>query len=289
MYYRSVSNRLCYRFKLILTILIGCLGSTFALTSENPSHEEAVTYRLYLDADQTNSISSGRSIELGIRAALNEVNWQLGGHHVELVIKDHHGNTPRSQYHLKQFLDDPNALALFGGLHSPPLIVSRDFINEQKILTLVPWAAATPITRSKTSENWIYRLSLDDSKAGKVIVEDAIVQSGFKHPFLLLEDTGWGKANEKTMTKALNALNQPAAGSHFFQWGLGQHEARAILEKAINLGADSFILVANAPEGVTFAKAMLSIEQERQRPIRSHWGITGGTFFDSLGAKAVTQ
>jgi len=271
--------------RVLLAVIIGSLYCTLSFATE----QNSATYRLYLDADQTNSISSGQSIELGIRAAFSEVNWKLGNYKVELVLKDHHGSTPRSQYHLKQFLEDPLALAVFGGLHSPPLIASRNFINENNILTLVPWAAATPITRAKTNENWIYRLSLDDSKAGKVIVEDAVVKSGFTHPFLLLEDTGWGQANKKTMTQALESSGQKASGIHFFQWGIGQHEARAILEDAISKGADSFIMVANAPEGITFAKAMLSIEKDRQRPIRSHWGITGGTFFDSLGVKAVSQ
>ena len=278
-------SNLLYSIKVLIAVIVGSLNCAFSFATE----QHSITYKLYLDADQTNSISSGQSIELGIRAALNEVNWKLGGHNVELVLKDHHGSTPRSQYHLKQFLEDPHALAMFGGLHSPPLIASRDFINEKKILTLVPWAAATPITRAKTNENWIYRLSLDDSKAGKVIIEDTIVKSGFTHPFLLLEDTGWGKANKKTMTEALKSLGQKASGIHFFQWGIGQHEARAILEDAISQGADSFVMVANAPEGITFAKAMLSIEKDRQRPIRSHWGITGGTFFDSVGAEAVNQ
>jgi len=281
-----------HRIRLIQSLFICFLLCSFAWghhayadTFENkPS-----PFRIYLDADQTNSVSSGKSIELGIRAALSESNGLLAGHEVELVIKDHHGSTPRSRHHLEQFLADPHALAVFGGLHSPPLIAARDYINNNQVLTFVPWAAATPITRSKTSENWIFRLSIDDSKAGKVIINDTIQHSGFKQPYLLLEDTGWGKANKNTMTKALSDLGYQANGIHFFQWGIGQHEARTILENAVSNGADSFVLVANAPEGITFAKAMLSLDKPRQRSIRSHWGITGGTFFQSLGASAVNQ
>jgi branched-chain amino acid transport system substrate-binding protein len=263
-----------------------CLSS---FAADKSSDSEDSRYKIYLDADQSNSVSSGRSIEQGIRAAFHEVNWKLGGYPVELVIKDHRGSTPRSQYHLQQFIDDPMGLVVFGGLHSPPLISSRAFINQNQILTLVPWAAATPITRPETDENWIFRLSIDDSKAGEVIIRDAIKSSSLKAPFLLLEDTGWGRANQKAMTAALAQLSENASGMHYFQWGTGHHEARSILEKAINDGADSFVLVANAPEGVTFAKAMLSLDKSRQRPLRSHWGITGGNFFESLGASAVSD
>jgi len=284
----KIDNRIKLTQSLIISLIFCAIGWSH-LAYAAPTKNKPSPFRIYLDADQTNSVSSGESIELGIRAALSQSNWTLGGHQVELVIKDHHGSTQRSRHHLEQFLSDPRALAVFGGLHSPPLIAARDYINNNQILTLVPWAAATPITRSKTSENWIFRLSIDDSKAGKVIINETIQHSGFKHPFLLLENTGWGKANKKTMTKALSQLDYQASGIHFFQWGIGQHEARTILEHAVSNGADSFILVANAPEGITFAKAMLSLDKSRQRAIRSHWGITGGTFFQSLGASAVKQ
>jgi len=271
-----------------MSLLCSAISLSFQALADSVQNTPS-TFRIYLDADQTNSVSSGKSIELGIRSALLQSNWTLGGHQVELVIKDHHGSTQRSRHHLEQFLSDPQALAVFGGLHSPPLIAARDYINNNQILTLVPWAAATPITRSKTSENWIFRLSIDDSKAGKVIINETVQHSGFKHPYLLLEDTGWGRANKKTMTKALSQLGYKANGIHFFQWGVGQHEARTILEHAVSNGADSFVLVANAPEGITFTKAMLSLDSTRQRAIRSHWGITGGAFFKSLGPSSVNQ
>jgi len=269
----------------LLPFLVMALSSGVHAMDDNQNRN--ATYHIYLDADQTNSISSGRSIELGIRAALHEAGEKLGTFPVELIVKDHHGSTPRSQYHLKQFIQDERGLAVFGGLHSPPLISSRDYINEHGILTLVPWAAATPITRSKAEENWIFRLSLDDSKAGQVIIKEAIERSGLKQVALLLEDTGWGKANKKTMTQALKGYGLEALETHFFKWGLGEHEARSVLEGAINRGADGFILVANAPEGITFAKAMLALPKDKQRPVRSHWGITGGNFVDSLGTDAL--
>lgn len=268
--------------------LISSASSVNEPSTGAASHTNSV-YKIYLDADQSNSSSSGQAIKLGIQTALSETGNRLGGKPVEVVIKDHHGSTPRSKYHLDQFLRDDAALVVFGGLHSPPLLASRDFINDNEILTLVPWAAATPITRPKTDNNWIFRLSLDDSKAGAVIINDAIKTSQLRKPYLLLEDTGWGKANEKTMTKALAANNLSPQGKYFFKWGIGSHEARSVLEKAINDGADSFVLVSNAPEGITFAKAMLSLEAHKQRPIRSHWGITGGIFASTLGADALSQ
>ena len=198
-----------------LTYIFGIIS--LILCSSVVSEEKLPPYRLYLNADQSNNAASGQAIELGIRTAFEQVGWKLGGYPVELIIKDHHGSSPRSRFHLEQFLTDPQALLVYGGLHSPPLINDRDFINKEEILTLVPWAAASPITRPSTTENWIYRLSLDDSKASKVIIDHAVKVTGCHTPVLLLEETSWGIANKKNMIRALEALNIKTLNTLFFK------------------------------------------------------------------------
>ena len=234
-------------------------------------------YHIYLDADQTGAKASGVSIEQGIRTALHQINNTLAGQSVKLIVKDHHGSSLRSKRHLKEFLKDPLALAIFSGLHSPPLLDNLAFINENKILLLDPWAAAGPITRYSKGENWVYRLSVDDSKAGNVIVNSAI-KEGFTKPYLLLEETGWGKSNFKTMNKALTEQGLKAAGTQWFNWNLGETSAKMMLRDITASKADCILMVANAHEGKTFAKALLSLPKNNRLPIRSHWGITGGDF-----------
>jgi branched-chain amino acid transport system substrate-binding protein len=244
---------------------------------------------LYLDADRTGSRASGIAIEQGIRTALSEVDDLLGGYEVELVIRDHRGSSPRSRAHLEEYLADGHALALFSGLHSPPLLAHRQFINKEGILVLDPWAAAGPITRGASANNWIFRLSVDDSKAGFVIAEHAVRNEGYKKPFLLLEETGWGRSNLKTMTSALQAMDLQPVGVEWFNWSLGDNAARIILRNIIHSGADVIFMVANAPEGKTFVRAMLSLDDSERLPIRSHWGITGGDFPKVIGSAARDQ
>jgi len=232
---------------------------------------------LYLDADQTGAKASGIAIEQGIRTALHEVDNKLAGKEVRLIIRDHHGSSVRSKKHLEEYLQDEKALAVFSGLHSPPLLENLSYINENKILILDPWAAAGPITRYKKGENWVYRLSVDDSIAGGVIVESTI-KEGFKKPYLLLEDTGWGKSNFKTMVKALKNNGLKPVGTQWFNWNLGKNQAKSMLRKIAAAGADSILLVANAHEGKIIAQALLDLNDEIKMPVRSHWGITGGDF-----------
>ncbi len=239
-----------------------------------------------MDVDRTGTRASGISIEQGIRLALSEINYKIQGYSIELDIKDHHGSSRRSTRHLQEFVNDPNALTVFCGLHSPPVLANLDYINEQKILLLDPWAAAGPITRStdKNGKNWIFRLSIDDTKAGEVITEHSVDNEGYRKPALLLEDTGWGRSNKSTMINALEKRGLEPVDIIWFNWNIGENGARKILHDIYSLEADVIFLVANAPEGITFLKAMGERTTEKRVPIRSHWGITGGNFFETLGA-----
>ncbi|MBV1919506.1 MAG: hypothetical protein KUG73_02400, partial [Pseudomonadales bacterium] len=118
----------------------------------------AQTYQqltLYVSADRTNARSSGESIEQGLRTALSEVDYKLGSYPVSIKVLDHKGSTPRATKHLAQYTKDTSALALFSGLHSPPLLANLALIHKKNILILDPWAAATPITRYPGALNWV--------------------------------------------------------------------------------------------------------------------------------------
>lgn len=275
-------ERYCYLTTnhIITLVLTLCLTLTATLpVSANNS------YSIYLDADFTGTSVASLSIQQGINVALAQENYLINGYQFEVIAKDHRGNSLRSKRNLEKFLADNNALLVFSGLHSPPLLAHKKFINNNHILVLNPWAAAGPITRSADSNNWIFRLSIDDSNAGSFISKHAL-KEGFKKPFLLLEDTGWGRSNNQTMTKALAVNNIKPSGNTWFNWGLGINHAKILLRQAKSSGADVIFFVGNANEGKTFARAMLALETELQLPIRSHWGITGGDFAEVINNEA---
>ena len=169
--------------------------------------------------------------------------------------------------------------------------MNLDLIQNNEILLLDPWAAAGPITRrtDRTGKNWVFRLSVDDTKAGEVLVKYAIDQEKYKKPALLLENTGWGKSNQKTISSALSKRNIEPISIVYFDWKLGKAGASEIISDIYQAGADVVFLVANAPEGKTIMSAMSERNSDERLPIRSHWGITGGELFKSLGENVITN
>ena len=251
------------------------IGFIFILLSANALSS---SYKIYLDADFSHHTESSESIERGIKVALATNDGKLWGKKIEVIRKDHRGNSARSERHINQFLKDPEALLMMSGIHSPPLLAHRDKINQSKVLFLVPWAAAGPITRYPSKDNFIFRLSVDDSKAGEVIVGYSIDQKKYIKPCLVLENTGWGKSNHKTMSSALKKRGVQNFKVQWFDWNLKMAGAKKIAQESIGFGCDVVYFVGNSVEGSEIIKAYGRIAKDKRIPVVSHWGIIGGKF-----------
>lgn len=264
-------------FLIFLSFIVALLPVT------NANAQDKVL-RIYLDADRSRHVASAKSIEMGIKAAFADVNDVIQGRKIEFIALDHRGNSTRSKLNMDKAFSDPQGLLVVAGMHSPPLIKHRRYINENKMLTLVPWAAGSSITRYPSSDNWVFRLSIDDSKAGYKIAEYALKTKGCSSPHLLLEQTPWGEANNKTMSKAIAAITGIKPPTTWFNWGLSEESARIKWRAIIESGAECALFVGNSNDGRVFTKAMISMDENKRLPIYSHWGITGGNFAQSVPA-----
>jgi branched-chain amino acid transport system substrate-binding protein len=266
--------------KSFLSVIV-CVLMCFSMASV----ADEKTLYLYHDADWSNYTAASESIWRGVNVALQEVDYTLQGYRIEMVKKNHSGNVLRSLNNTKAFMADKHALAVISGLHSQPLIKNRAFINENKVLTLVPWAAGGPITRYPSSENWIFRLSVDDTKAGKILVDYALDKKGCKAPHMLLADNPWGDSNLSSMGKALTFRGKNTVAVTRFNWNLKRYSAIRKVSDIVASGADCILLVANVIEGVEIVKAIASLDVAKRPSIISHWGITGGDFHRQVNAE----
>ncbi|KPH94255.1 hypothetical protein AMS58_13205 [Pseudoalteromonas porphyrae] len=245
--------------------------------------EKLGVFNIYHDSDYSTHNPSAVAMQMGFMTALNEVGNTVNGYQINFLEKDNRGNSNRSFLTMKRFLNDPKGLAILGGLHSPPYIKHRDFINENGLLLLVPWAAGGPITRYPNIKNWVFRLSLDDTKAGMKMVEYATQTLKCNSVDLLLENTPWGISNHKTMTNALGSAIPNNV--YWFNWNVKLSQASILLKEIEQSKSDCVMFVGNAVEGKYFVKAMANLPKEKQKPIVSHWGITGGDFFNSVSGE----
>lgn len=233
-----------------------------------------------LDADMSSgSARSGEAIRRGLELAIEEINRDGGllGRPVELIVRDHRGNPDRGLDNLAAFSEVRDLIGVFGGIHTPVAIRELEFIHTNDLLYFCPWAAGTPIVKNGYSPNHVFRVSVRDEYAGGFLVRRAL-QRGGKKIGLMLERTAWGRSNEKAMKEALAEQGLEPVGEEWFSWG--EKDLSLLTQRLTDKGCDTILLVCNPLEGVAAVKAVAGLPADKRPKIVSHWGISGGRFFE---------
>lgn len=236
-----------------------------------------------IDADMSATAAiGGEAIYRGAKIAVDEINSKGGvlGRQLVLKVADHRGNPRRGVANIENLLEDKNLVAVLGGVHTPVALNEIDLVHKNKLIYLGPWAAGTPLVDNGYQPNYVFRLSVRDADAGTVLVRHAKAR-GFKRVGLLLERTGWGKSNNKSLMLAAKKEGLSIAQVEWFNWGTDDLSRQIAKFKASNV--EAVIFVGNAPEGAVFAKNIAALNPQDRLPIISHWGIAGGSFVDRVG------
>lgn len=266
----------CLNITAIMLLFTEGMTGEWIASEKNRSHPPII---IALDADMTSgSAESGVAIQRGMSLAVEEINAGGGvlDRPFKIVVRDHRGNPARGIDNIIELSGMKDLVAVFGGLHTPVAMAELKTLHKHKMIYLGPWAAGTPVVDNGYTPNFVFRISVRDALAGGFLINKA-VQRGFKRPALLLENTGWGRSNEKAMTKALLRFHLHPVTVQWFNWGIRniQNQLNAIVKAK----ADVIMLVANAPEGTVIVQEIAALPVKERIPLISHWGITGGHFF----------
>ena len=228
----------------------------------------------------------GIAIQRGAEIAIDEINEKGGvlNRPLKLVIKNHRGNPTRGVNNLTQLSKLKELVAVIGGVHTPVALKELPLIHKHKIIYLDPWAAGTPIVDNGYEPNFVFRVSVRDEEAAKVMLPHA-KQRGMNQVGLLLERTAWGRSNEISLIKAAKQHKVNISQIAWFNWG--QKDFTKEINALQKSGANAIILVANAPEGAAIINNML--EQTIKLPIISHWGIASGNFIERVGIETLNE
>jgi branched-chain amino acid transport system substrate-binding protein len=231
------------------------------------------------------SAQSGEAITRGLTLAIDEINAKgglLGGRMLELVQRDDESSPPKGLIAARELISEDVA-AIFGGIDTPVSLAMVPVLNKEKRVYMGVWAAGTGITRNGATPNYAFRVSAVDALVDVRLLKFAHQKFGAKKAGLMLINNPWGQGNEKGLVAASKAdPSVEIAGVEKFE----NNDVDMVpqLTRLKDAGADSIILVVNAPPG---AQVMKSRERMGWMvPVISHWGISGGRFPELAGPTA---
>lgn len=229
--------------------------------------------------------TSAQAIELGIRVAIDEINAAggvLGGRPLELLTKDNRTNPARGIANLREFAAVPDLVAVFGGRFSPVVTEVVKPAHELKMVLLAPWSSASSIINNGYRPNYAFRLALHDAIAMPAMI-DRVRATGGRKVGLMLANSTWGRSNRDAAERYLAKV--PDVKIVGVEWhNTGETSLLVPYTRLIDQGAQAILLVINDVEGAALVREIAALDAKRRVPIVAHWGVTGGTFHDSVGA-----
>lgn len=240
---------------------------------------------LAIDAEfGVHAATSAQAIQRGAEIAAAEINANggvLGGRPLQVVIRNNNSMPARARDNLRELATIPEVVAVMSGKHSPVVQRLKPLIHELGIPYLVPWAAADDITDDLYEPGFIFRLSMRDSWAMGALVREAEAR-GLRRIGVLMPNNGWGRSNRAAIETVLAEGRRARLVSE--QWyNFGDPAFRDQYDALLAAQADVVILIGNELEGVALIEEIARRPEAERLPVLSHWGVTGGEFFERGG------
>ena len=267
-----------------LTAILGLAGAHAAPAAGAP-------VRIGLDAEfSVVDSTSAQAIELGIRVAMDEINSAggvLGGRPLELVTTDNRINPARGIANLTKLAAMPDMVAVFGGRFSPVMSEVVKPAHELKVVLLSPWSSASNIINNGFQPSYAFRLALNDLIAMPAMIDRARA-IGRPRLGLMLANTHWGRSNREAAERYLAQV--PEARIVGVEWhNFGDESLLQQYTGLIDRGAQAILVVISDKEGVSLLRQIAALDAKLRVPIIAHQGLTGGGFFELVGADTLAR
>lgn len=231
------------------------------------------------------SDTSARSIEVGARIAIEEINAHggvLGGRPLELLTKDNQGLTMRGRDNYVALASQKDLVAVLGGKHSPVIVETIPDAQRMKVPYISAWGSANQITDTLLNDSYMFRVSLKDEWGVAALLKQTVKESPNRKICVLLPNTLWGRSGEKVLRQDERMLNANLVSVNWYNWG--DKEFKLQLDACAASGATVMLMIANETEGALIINELAARPKSERMPVVAHWGITGGAFAAMTGA-----
>lgn len=224
----------------------------------------------------------------GIRIAASEINAGGGllGRRIELVERDDEASNELGAKIARDFVNRERVVAGLGIVNTGVALASQRHYQTARIPVITSVATGTLITRQfqapEFPENYIFRVSANDTLQAEVIADEAVRRRGFKRLAILHDASNYGILGSTDLVEALRRLGIEPVVIERFQ--LRQTDMRAHLERARAAGAQAVLTYGIGPELAHIANGMARMGW--QVPIIGSWTLAMSNFIEIAGRNA---
>ncbi|MCS7050655.1 MAG: ABC transporter substrate-binding protein, partial [Thermomicrobium sp.] len=155
----------------------------------------ATPFKIGVVVAQTGNLaSSGRRHIEGMQLALDDLGSTAAGRQLQLLPADSAGNPEQSLTHVRRLVESEKVDVITGFTITPELTAVRDYLHEQKQVTIVSIAGWPPLTRDpKVRSPYIFRSSFCQGQYEFIQAKWAYETGGYRTIALMAPDYQTGR------------------------------------------------------------------------------------------------
>ena len=274
---------------LALALTASALATGTAATRASNGFGERAPVRIGVSGPFSGpSAPMGLSMRDGIRIAAAEINAGGGllGRRVELVERDDEASNELGAQIVREFVNRERVVAGLGIVNTGVALASQRHYQTARIPVITSVATGTLITRQfqppEFPENYVFRVSANDTLQAEVIVDEAVSRRGFRRLAILHDATNYGILGSADLAATLRAQGIEPVAIERFQ--LRQTDMRPQLEHARAAGAQAVLTYGIGPELAHIANGMARMDW--RVPIIGSWTLAMSNFIEIAGRNA---
>ena len=230
----------------------------------------------------------GISMREGIRIAANQINDNGGllGRPIRLIERDDEARNERGAQVAQELIQREGIVAGLGIVNTGVALASQRHYQLARIPMITSVATGTLITRQflppEFPDNYIFRVSANDSLQAQVIVDEAVDRSGLRRLAIFHDATNYGVLGSEDLIAALQRRNITPVIIERFQ--LRQADMTQPLLRARDAGAEAVLTYGIGPELAQIANGLARLNWKV--PIIGSWTLAMSNFIDNAGPNA---
>lgn len=230
----------------------------------------------------------GISMREGIRIAVAEINRKGGvlGRPVELVERDDEARNERGAQVVQELIQKEGIVAGLGIVNTGVALASQRHYQLARIPIITSVATGSLVTKQfmppEYVENYVFRVSANDTLQAAVIVEEAVDRRGLKRVAIFHDATNYGVLGRDDLESALDRRGMRAVLVERFQ--LRQSDMTQALLRAREAGVDAILTYGIGPELAQIANGMARLNWKV--PLIGSWTLAMSNFIDNAGPNA---
>ena len=264
-----------------LVVIAACASWMFSATAQTVE-----PIRIGVSGPFTGGSSPmGLSMRDGIRVAVAEINAAGGllGRPILLVERDDEARNERGAKIAQELITKEKIVAGVGIVNTGVALASQRFYQEARIPMITAVATGSIVTRQflppQHPENFIFRVSANDTIQAAMIVEEAVVRRKFRKVAILADSTNYGQLGREDLERALEKMGiRPVSVGKF---NIRDIDMTRQLLAARKAGAEALLTYGIGPELAQIANGVARLGW--QVPIIGSWPLSMSNFIDSAG------